>query len=1158
MFQDRFTKRLHAYPDDHRPGRINQLFLRNIRFSFFLLLVFAGVLRAQTPGLYINEVSQGPSGNKEYVELLVVASPTCFAVTTLDLRGWYIDDNNGAHATGSGTGIAQGCVRFTQDPLWAAVPAGTLIVIHNDADPNVNVPPADLSLTDGNCRLVIPVSNCALLEKNTALPSTVTATYPVIGFTSCGSWTNVSMANTDDSFHTVTPAGAVFHSVSWGNNTSNTVIYFAGTAAGTVALMTNATTNNINTQANWSRLTVAGNESPGMPNNLANQNWICTMNNGCVAPTPITATVSHTNASCTCTGSATVTAAGGFNGCGSGYTYSWAPAGGNAATASNLCGGTYTCTITDVTGCTGTVTVNITSSSSMNVAVAQTNVLCFAGASGSATLTPTGGTGPYSCTWLPTGGNGLTATGLTAGTYTATVTDAVGCQSTTTVVITQPPVLLGQLVSQVNMLCNGGNAGSATASATGGTGPYTYVWQPFGGTNATAGGLTAGTYTAIITDANGCTAAAVASVTEPPLLTAAIAPPVNVACNGGATGAATVAANGGVGPYSYVWLPSGGTNATASGLSAGTYTAIVTDANGCSATASVTLTQPAALSSVITATPATCSNANGTAAVSVSGGTGSYTYVWAPAGGTAATATGLTAGIYTVTITDANQCVLTDTVTVASSSGVNIAVTSITAVTCAGDCNGQATIFPSGGTAPYTVAWPSGGTGLTETGLCAGMYMVNVTDAVGCLSSASINISQPAPLVVQTNAPPVLCIGQTVTLTATTSGGTPAYTEVWSPAGPAVTPNATATYTVTVTDANGCVAAAQTVTVNVNPPLTVIPSAGIVICPGNQAALAATAAGGDGNYTYTWTPVTSPATGPAVNASPGNTTTYTVTVTDGCGSVAAIDSITITVSAPPVITFAADTQSGCMPLCVTFTNTTPNSSLCAWDFGDNTTSTATCTPQHCYNLPGSYDVSLVVTDGNGCTGTLAVPGFITVYPVPFASFSVNPQPATLLDPVITFTDASSGAQAWNWDFGDPLNSTSVLQNTTFTYSDSGHYAVTLTVTNMYGCTDDTTVIVDVELDDTFYAPNCFTPDGDGTNDVFYPKGSGIDWSTFEMLIFDRWGNLIFKTTDINTPWDGRVQGKNAPAQIDVYVWVVNYETVLRKPYTHMGHISLVR
>jgi len=154
-----------------------------------LLAVVAFLLLSWQPlqaQLVINEVSQGASGTKEYVELVVTGTPTCSGIPTVDLRNWYIDDNNGAFASGAGTGIASGCVRLTNDPLWAAVPIGTIIVIYNDIDINPLVPAQDLSLSDGNCVLVIPVSNCTLLEKHSTQPAVANPLYPTTGFTTCG------------------------------------------------------------------------------------------------------------------------------------------------------------------------------------------------------------------------------------------------------------------------------------------------------------------------------------------------------------------------------------------------------------------------------------------------------------------------------------------------------------------------------------------------------------------------------------------------------------------------------------------------------------------------------------------------------------------------------------------------------------------------------------------------------------------------------------------------------------------------------------------------------------------------------------------------------------------------------------------------------------
>ncbi|MDP1744543.1 MAG: hypothetical protein Q8L90_03135, partial [Bacteroidota bacterium] len=174
--------------------------IRKVVLLLTLLLAFVSFSKAQ---LIINEVSQGPTGSKEFVELLVVGTATCSSIPCMDLRGYYIDDNNGNHATGVGTGIAQGCIRFKSTAFWSCIPIGTLIVIYNDADINASIPADDISMSDGNCKLVFPISNCTLLEENVSLPSTTTATYPTTGFSACGSWGSLAMANGDDSFQTI-------------------------------------------------------------------------------------------------------------------------------------------------------------------------------------------------------------------------------------------------------------------------------------------------------------------------------------------------------------------------------------------------------------------------------------------------------------------------------------------------------------------------------------------------------------------------------------------------------------------------------------------------------------------------------------------------------------------------------------------------------------------------------------------------------------------------------------------------------------------------------------------------------------------------------------------------------------------------------------------
>ncbi|MNS00982.1 hypothetical protein D3C72_322560 [compost metagenome] len=293
---------------------------------------------------------------------------------------------------------------------------------------------------------------------------------------------------------------------------------------------------------------------------------------------------------------------------------------------------------------------------------AQTNVSCNGGSNGSATVNVTGGTGAYTYSWAPSGGTAATASGLAAGTYTVTVTDANSCTTTQSFTITEPTLLVASAGSQTNVSCNGGSNGSATVNVTGGTGTYTYAWAPSGGTAATASGLAAGTYTITVTDANGCTATQSFTITEPAALVAIAGSQTNVSCNGGSNGSATVNVTGGTGIYTYAWAPSGGTAATATGLTAGTYTVTVTDANGCFTTQSFTITEPTILAASTSQNNVSSAGGNdGSATVNVTGGTGTYTYSWAPSGGTGATASGLAAGAYTVTVTDANGCIHTET-----------------------------------------------------------------------------------------------------------------------------------------------------------------------------------------------------------------------------------------------------------------------------------------------------------------------------------------------------------------------------------------------------------------------------------------------------------------------------------------------------------------
>lgn len=205
-----------------------------------------------------------------------------------------------------------------------------------------------------------------------------------------------------------------------------------------------------------------------------------------------------------------------------------------------------------------------------------------------------------------------------------------------------------------------------------------------------------------------------------------------------------------------------------------------------------------------------------------------------------------------------------------------------------------------------------------------------------------------------------------------------------------------------------------------------------------------------------------------------------------------------------------------------------------------------------------YTIILTVTTADGCTSTITMNNYINVYANPVAGFIANPQPATMLDPVINFTDTSFNASAWLWSFGDIPGSTSILQNPTFEYAEPDCYQVVLTVTSIDGCIDTAMQNVCIGPDATIYVPNAFTPNDDGTNDLFMPVGSGLDPEKFEMWIFDRWGNMIYYTDDLNKGWDGRVQGASDICQIDTYVWKIKAVDITGTSHNMLGHVNLVK
>ncbi len=652
-------------------------------------------------------------------------------------------------------------------------------------------------------------------------------------------------------------------------------------------------------------------------------------------------------------------------------TYGWKTVSSGAATSYTPVAGTDTLRVIDNAGTTVTswniATLPPCNSCNLVVTPGRTvNVACARNASGFAKVNHTGGTAPLTYTWSPNVSTTDSASGLAAGTYTVTVSDPNGCSGTASFTITGPTTnVTSSVLTNVPAGCTT-NTGKIVLSTTGGTPGYTYVWSPNVSTRDSATNLAAGSYSVTVTDANGCSTVVAATVASASAITVSAGPQTNVSCNGGNNGVAHVNVSGATAPLTYTWSPNVSTADSARNLSAGTYTVTVRDANGCTGSASFTITQPAtALALTNTPTQPTCGGNNGKVVVRATGGTPAYSYTWSPNVSSIDSAVNLPAGSYNITVTDSRGCTATTSATLSPSTQVTATAGTQTNVSCYGGSNGVAHVSVSGGATPLTYTWSAGGsTADSATGLTAGTYTVTVRDAGGCSASASITITQPASALSATAATTATsCGGSTGQVTITPTGGTAGYSYTWSPN---VSSTATAsnlgvgTYNVTVTDAHNCTFALSAAIASTSGFSVAQGGQTNVNCYGATTGTAqVTTSGGTTPYTYTWSPNVS--SGP--NASNLAAGTYTVTVADQA-SCSGVVTFNISQPAAALSVSATVTHATCGNSSGQITLTTTGGTTgytYAWSPNVSTTTTAS-------NLAaGSYNTT--VTDALGCTAT---------------------------------------------------------------------------------------------------------------------------------------------------------------------------------------------
>jgi len=450
--------------------------------------------------------------------------------------------------------------------------------------------------------------------------------------------------------------------------------------------------------------------------------------------------------------------------------------------------------------------VNVTVTNAVLASSIPTNITCAV--SGAATVNTLSGTMPYTYLWS-NAATSISINNIAAGNYTVTVTDAAGCSVSSSVTITSTAVSLTTSVPTTTNSACGASTGSASVTATNGTAPYTYNWSNAGNTQ-TITNIPSGNYSVTITDASSCIGVVSNIVVNNPNSPAAvISSSNNVLCNAATTGSATVTASGGTvtSGYSYNWS-NGANTASINNAAAGTYTVTVTDNASCLGIAAVTISQPSAISVTGTSTNILCfGQSTGAAAVTVSGGTASYSYNWSNAGNTASI-NNVAAGTYTVTITDGNSCVRTFVSTISQPvAGINLAPTS-TNILCNGAGNGTAGVTATGGTGLYTYNWSNSSNNANLSFLQAGTYSVTVTDANGCSTTVpAFTITEPSALSVAATANDATVFGGTDgSVSLTVSGGTGAYNYSWSNGALTQSINnvPAGTYSVTISDANGC------------------------------------------------------------------------------------------------------------------------------------------------------------------------------------------------------------------------------------------------------------------------------------------------------------------------------------------------------------------
>jgi len=485
------------------------------------------------------------------------------------------------------------------------------------------------------------------------------------------------------------------------------------------------------------------------------------------------------------------------------------------------------------------------------------------------------------------------------------------------------------------------------------------------------------------------------------------------------------------------------------------------------------------------------------------------------------------------------------------------------------------TSTPVGAAVAWTNSNATIGIGASGTGNIAGFAGTNTGSTVltgnfsavptlaGCVGlpiTFSVTVN-PLPVITATSNSPI-CEGASLNLTA--SGG---LTYSWSgpnffsstvqnPVISTTTPLMAGNYIVSATDANGCPGANITI-VAINPLPLAPATSNSTYCKNDNATslVSNVTATGTLNWYANPTGGTASSTAPTpLTTTPGTATYYVSQTVSTCEGPRAL--INVITNPLPTGTFIG--MSSCAPLSTTFTlNSTNTITNYSWNMGDGTVNSIVNSIVYTYTNAGLYNIVITIKDNNNCTNTVA--GQVTVFANPTANFTYEPQSITTLEPDVTFADLSMGSNlTYAWNFGDSLNTVSFNQNPNFTYPHAGVYMVQLAIKDGNNCVDTIYKPLTVLQDFVVYIPNAFSPNGDGINEEFFPQGVGIAKEKYNFMIFDRWGEMIFSSTDIDNHWNGKKQGHDKLVQEDTYIYKLICRSVNGEKFSKTGHVHVVR